>query len=55
MMYQIAQYHNVDQQATALFEAIATRHHHVLRVMLALSQAVYGDGAWGARPDRQAC
>jgi dTDP-L-rhamnose 4-epimerase len=46
-MYQIAYYYDVNQQATAaLFEAIATRHRHIRRVVLASSRSVYGEGAY---------
>jgi dTDP-L-rhamnose 4-epimerase len=46
-MYQIAHYYDVNQQATAaLFEAIATRHRHVRRVVLASSRSIYGEGAY---------
>jgi len=46
-MYQIAHYYDVNQQSTAaLFEAIATRHKHVRRVVLASSRSVYGEGAY---------
>ncbi len=55
MMYQIADYHNANLQAATLFEALAPRRHHAFRVMLGLSQAVYGDDAWGARSNGQAC
>jgi dTDP-L-rhamnose 4-epimerase len=46
-MYQIAHYYDVNQQATAsLFEAIATRHKHITRVVLASSRSIYGEGAY---------
>ncbi len=46
-MYRIAHYYDVNQQATAtLFEAIATRHKHVKRVVLASSRSVYGEGTY---------
>ncbi|MCV2364705.1 NAD-dependent epimerase/dehydratase family protein [Paucibacter sp. DJ1R-11] len=46
-MYQIAHYYDVNQQATAaLFEAIATRHRQVKRVVLASSRSIYGEGAY---------
>ena len=46
-MYQIAYYYDVNQQATAsLFEAIATRHRHIRRVVLASSRSIYGEGAY---------
>jgi dTDP-L-rhamnose 4-epimerase len=46
-MYRIAHYYDVNQQATAaLFEAIATRHKQVKRVVLASSRSVYGEGAY---------
>ena len=46
-MYQIAHYYDVNQQSTAaLFEAIATRHKQVKRVVLASSRSVYGEGAY---------
>ena len=46
-MYQIAHYCEVNGQATAqLFEAIATRHRHIRRVVLASSRAIYGEGAY---------
>lgn len=46
-MYRIAHYYDVNQQATAaLFEAIATRHRHVKRVILASSRSIYGEGAY---------
>jgi dTDP-L-rhamnose 4-epimerase len=46
-MYQIAHYYDVNMQATAaLFEAIAVRHRHVRRVVLASSRSVYGEGAY---------
>ncbi len=46
-MYRIAHYYDVNQQATAaLFEAIATRHRHVRKVILASSRSIYGEGAY---------
>jgi dTDP-L-rhamnose 4-epimerase len=46
-MYRIAHYYDVNQQSTAaLLEAIATRHKHVKRVVLASSRSVYGEGAY---------
>jgi dTDP-L-rhamnose 4-epimerase len=46
-MYRIAHYYDVNQQATAaLFEAIATRHRNVKRVILASSRSIYGEGAY---------
>ncbi|XHS80308.1 NAD-dependent epimerase/dehydratase family protein [Burkholderiaceae bacterium UC74_6] len=46
-MYRIAHYYDVNQQATAaLFEAIATKHKQVKRVILASSRSVYGEGAY---------
>lgn len=46
-MYRIAHYYDVNQQATAaMFEAIATRHKQVKRVILASSRSVYGEGAY---------
>ena len=46
-MYQVAHYYEVNQQATAaLFEAIATKHRHIRRVILASSRSVYGEGAY---------
>lgn len=46
-MYRITHYYDVNQQATAaLFEAIATRHKRVRRVVLASSRSVYGEGAY---------
>lgn len=46
-MYRIAHYYDVNQQATAtLFEAIATRHRQVRKVILASSRSVYGEGAY---------
>lgn len=46
-MYQIAHYYEVNQQATAaLFEAIATRHRNVRKVVLASSRSIYGEGAY---------
>ena len=46
-MYQITHYYDVNQQSTAtLFEAIATRHKHVKRVVLASSRSIYGEGAY---------
>jgi dTDP-L-rhamnose 4-epimerase len=46
-MYRIAHYYDVNVQATAaLLEAIALRHRHVRRIVLASSRAVYGEGAY---------
>lgn len=46
-MYQIAHYYDVNQQATAaMFEAIATRHRHIRKVVLASSRSIYGEGAY---------
>lgn len=54
-MYEIARYHNFNQGPAALFEAIATKHCHVRRVVLAFSRRVHSEGASGAQPDHQAC
>jgi dTDP-L-rhamnose 4-epimerase len=46
-MYRIAHYYDINQQSTALLlEAIANRHKHVKRVVLASSRSVYGEGAY---------
>lgn len=46
-MYQVAHYYDVNQQATAaMFEAIATKHRHIRRVVLASSRSIYGEGAY---------
>jgi dTDP-L-rhamnose 4-epimerase len=46
-MYQIAHYYEVNQQATAwLFEAIATRHRHIKKLVHASSRSIYGEGAY---------
>lgn len=46
-MYQVAHYYEVNQQATAaLFEAIASKHRQIRRVILASSRSVYGEGAY---------
>jgi dTDP-L-rhamnose 4-epimerase len=46
-MYQIAHYYDVNQQATAwLLEAIATRHTHIKKLVLASSRSIYGEGAY---------
>ena len=46
-MYQVAHYYEVNQQATAaMFEAIATKHRHIRRVVLASSRSIYGEGAY---------
>lgn len=46
-MYQIDHYYKVNLQATAaLFEAVATRHKNVTRIILASSRSVYGEGAY---------
>lgn len=46
-MYRIAHYYDVNVQATAaLFDAIAARHHHIEKVILASSRSIYGEGAY---------
>lgn len=46
-MYQVAHYYEVNQQATAaIFEAIALRHRHLRKVILASSRSIYGEGAY---------
>jgi len=46
-MYRIAHYYDVNHQATAaMFEAIATRHRNVKKIVLASSRSIYGEGAY---------
>jgi dTDP-L-rhamnose 4-epimerase len=46
-MYRIAHYYDVNHQATAaMFDAIATRHRNVKKIVLASSRSIYGEGAY---------